>query len=113
MRPHGRGLRGARGASPESIWALVRRWMDSGPALTGASRNDRVAATSEILHPRPQLHLPAPGAARLLQHAPIARGDGVGVEHRIRFVRRVLTRGAPDAAIDHEMRDMDALRRQL
>src|SRR4051812_28761041 len=113
MRPPWGRHSGAREARARDLSALVRRWMDSGPALTGASRNDRVAAMSEILHPRPQLHLPAPGAARLLQHAPIAGGDGVGVEHRIRSVRRVLTGGAPDATIDHEMRDVNALRRQL
>src|SRR3954447_11695143 len=70
-------------------------------------------SSSKLLHPGPQLQLPAPGAARLLQHVPVALRDGIGIEHRIRLLRRFRARYAPDAAIDHEMRDMDALRRQF
>src|SRR4029077_14604878 len=37
----------------------------------------------KLLHPGPQLELPAPGAARLLQHVPVAERNRVGIEHRI------------------------------
>src|SRR5246127_4509566 len=66
---------------------------------------------SKLLHPRPQFHFPGPGAARLLQYVPVAQRDGIGIEPGIRAIRRILPRGAADAAIDHKMRDMDALRR--
>src|SRR5260370_25432791 len=55
------------------------------------ARNDENVSPScsEFLDPRPQFHLPGPGAARLLQHVPITEGDGVGIEHRIRPVGRL------------------------
>src|SRR6202453_5133708 len=72
------------------------------PVIAAASRDSRrlgipdhprprmmtsecVAASSirnlEFLDPWPQFEFPGPCAARLLQHAPIAGGDGVGIEH--------------------------------
>src|ERR1700681_4526705 len=68
---------------------------------------------SELLDPRPQFQFPGPGATRLLQHVPVAQRNGVGIEHRIRPLGRLGARRAADAAIDHEMRDVNALRRQL
>src|SRR5439155_9237784 len=68
---------------------------------------------SKLLHPGPQLQLPAPGTARLLQNVPIALRDRIGIEHRIRLVRGLGTRRAADAAVDDEMRDMDAVRREF
>src|SRR4029078_7795437 len=67
----------------------------------------------KLLDPRPQFQLPGPGAARLLQHVPVARGNGVGVEHRVRPVGGFSARRTADAAVDDEMRDMNALRRQF
>src|SRR6185437_1030047 len=67
----------------------------------------------KLLHPGPQFHLRGPGAARLLQHVPIAHRDRVGIEKRVRPLGRIEPRGAADAAIDDKMRDMDALRRQF
>ena len=37
----------------------------------------------ELLDPRPDLDLPAPGAAVLLQRGPVGLGDGVGVEQAV------------------------------
>ncbi len=67
----------------------------------------------ELLHPRPQFHLPGPGAARLAQYVPVTQGNRIGVEHRVRPVGRLSARRAADAAVDDEVRDMDALRRQF
>src|ERR1700729_48777 len=68
---------------------------------------------SEFLHPWPQFDFPGPGAAWLLQHAPIAGGDGIGIEHGIRPVRGLGARGAANAAVYDEMRDVNPLRRQF
>src|SRR5260221_10677555 len=67
----------------------------------------------KLLHPWPQFHFPGPGAARLLQHAPVTQGNGIGIEHRIRPVGWLSARGAANAAVDDEMRDVNALRRQF
>src|SRR5262249_21945186 len=67
----------------------------------------------KLLHPWPQFQLPGPGAARLLQHIPVAQGNSIGIEECIRPVGRIWPRGAADAAVDDEMRDVDALRRQF
>src|SRR5580693_5296343 len=68
---------------------------------------------SKLLHPWPQFHLPGPGAARLLQDAPIAFRDRVGIEHGVRAIGWVDAGRAADAAINDEMRDVNALRRQF
>jgi len=84
-------------------------WGQSGLPRRFAPRNDGCCwLGSKLLHPGSQLQLPAPGAARLLQHIPVALRDRVGSKHRIRLVRRFASRGTPDAAVDDEMRDMDA-----
>src|SRR5229473_366566 len=70
-----------------------------------------VNPSSKLLHPGPQFHFPGPGAARLLQHVPVTQGNGVGIEHRIRLVGRLGARGAANAAVDDEVRDVNALRR--
>src|ERR1700744_5350149 len=54
----------------------------------------------KLLDPRPHLQLPAPGAARLLQHVPVTQGNGVGVEHRVRPVGRLDPGRAANAAGD-------------
>ena len=70
---------------------------------------------SELLHPRPQLDLQAPGAARLGEHGHVGLGDGVGVEQAVggAGVAGAAALGVPDAAVDDEMRDVDALPLQL
>src|ERR1017187_9158054 len=80
-------------------------------SLSGMGGSSPRMTESELLHPRPQLDLVRPGAARLLEHGEISRGDGVGIEQRIRADSRLDTARAPDAAVDHEMRDVNALRR--
>src|SRR3954463_1029155 len=67
----------------------------------------------KLLHPRPQFQFPGPGAARLLQHVPVAQRNGVGIEHRVGPVGGFRPRSAADTAVDDEVRDVDALRRQL
>src|SRR6266852_177743 len=69
--------------------------------------------TLEFLDPRPDLDLPAPRAAVLLERRPVGLGDGVGVEQAVGRVGRHRPRSAPDAAIDHELGNMDALGRKL
>src|SRR3954447_22049071 len=72
-----------------------------------------VVVMSKLLHPWPQFQLPGPGAARLLQYIPVAQGDRIGIEERVGPVGRIGPGRTADATIDHEMRDMNALRRQL
>ena len=63
----------------KTVWWVRVRYSPYG-CLVGLS-------PSKLLHPGPQLQLPAPGATRLLQHVPIALRDRIGIEHRIRLVR--------------------------
>src|ERR1700730_10051262 len=84
--------------------------------LLRCARNDGnvwSVTRSKLLHPWPQFQLPAPGAVRLLQQAEGAEGNGVGVEQQIRPFFKFGARGAANAAIDDEMRDMNSLRRQF
>src|SRR5690348_5934603 len=71
------------------------------------------APGSEALDPRALLHLPGPGAARLRGEGPVGFGDGVGVEHRVGPVRRLGAARIADAAVDDEVADAHALRREL
>ena len=70
---------------------------------------------SELLHPRPQLDLQAPGAARLLEHRHVGLGDGIRIEQAVGRGRVAgpAALGIPHPAVDHEMRDVDALGLQL
>src|SRR5579872_2261688 len=78
------------------------------------SRDCRLTpAGLKFLHPRPQLDLPSPGAARLTQHMQISLGDGVGIEHRVGPIRRLGPARIADRAVDDEMRDVDCSRRKL
>src|SRR3954464_12997408 len=72
-----------------------------------------VVVMSKLLHPWPQFQLPGPGAARLLQYIPVVQRNRVGIEHRVRPVGGLGANCAADAAVDHEMRDVNALRRQF
>src|SRR5215813_5477980 len=75
------------------------------------SRTNR--APLEFFGPRPHFHFPRPSATRLAQHVPIVGGDRIRSEHRVWFVCRLGPPCAANAAVDHEMRDVDALRRQF
>src|SRR6202011_5536255 len=68
---------------------------------------------SEPLDPRPELYLPGPGAARLSQDVQIGLRNGIGVEHRVGLVRSLGSARIADPAVDHEMRDVNALRREF
>src|SRR5262245_57135461 len=111
VRPRLRGTRYKR----VDGWAVLRV-----PALMRTPRPPQSGSThslpSEPFHPGAQLHLPRPGAARLLQHMQIALRDGVGVEiavggHIAALDAALL--GVAHAAVDDKVRDMDALGRQL
>src|SRR5258708_3681797 len=84
------------------------------PKLTGGRARCRVRPSrgSELLDPGPELDLRGPGAARLAQHMKIGLGDGVGVEHRVGLVGGLGAPRAADAAVDDEMRDVNALGRE-
>src|SRR6266436_4438474 len=68
---------------------------------------------SEFLHPRPQLNLPRPGAAGLMDEVYVGAGDGVGIKQAVRIVGRIRPARAFYAAVDDDMRDMNALGRKL
>src|SRR6185295_9475964 len=88
--------------------------MDSSLGWYTRCKSKKSAPPSEFLEPGPELELPGPGAAMLPVDIQVALRDLVGQQHAvIAAIRgpRVLSR--PDAAVDHEMRDVDVLRRQL
>src|SRR4029079_9512793 len=67
----------------------------------------------ELLDPGSQLDLPRPCVARLTRNVKVGIGDGVRVEQRVcAFGRHRSTRG-PNPPVDHEVRDVDVLRREL
>ena len=74
---------------------------------------ERPAAMSESLDLRSQLDLPAPSAPRLGKNRQIALSDCIGIKRAVGTIRRIGTVGAPHAAIDHEMRDMNTFGCQL
>ena len=54
-----------------------------------------------------------PQQVMLPQQIEIGLRNGVGIEHRIGLVRRLGSTRIPNCAVDHEMRDVNALRREL
>src|ERR1700756_797930 len=68
---------------------------------------------SEPLNPRPKLYLPCPGAAWLSKDVEIGFGNRIGIEQRVRLVRRLSPAGVADPTVDHEMRHVNSLRRQF
>src|SRR5438445_9638333 len=70
---------------------------------------------SEFLDPGPQLDFPGPGAAVLSVYVQVVLRDLVGVEHPVRaaFARSRIACGPRDPAVDDEVRDVDALWREL
>src|SRR4051812_40749531 len=61
----------------------------------------------KFLHPRPHLDLPSPRAAVLLQHVEISLRDCIRIQHRVRRIRCFEMTRATNAAVDHEMRNVD------
>lgn len=68
---------------------------------------------SERFDPGPQFDLGRPCAARLAQNVEISLRNCIRIEKRIWLVIRFDATRRADAAIDHEMSDMDALRLQF
>src|SRR2546421_7496080 len=70
---------------------------------------------SELLDPGPQLDFPGPGAAVLSVYVQVVLRDLVGEEHPVRaaLARSSIARATRDPAVDDEVRDVDALGRQL
>src|SRR5438552_1712166 len=73
----------------------------------------RLAARSEPLHPRAQFYLPGPSAVRLMDDVEIACSNRVRIEQARGLARRLRTPRALDAAVDHDVRHVDALRVKL
>src|SRR6266568_9571196 len=64
---------------------------------------------SEFLHPWPQLDLPRPGAAGLMDEVHVGVGDRIGIERAVRTFCRIRPARAPDTTVHHDVRDMDPL----
>src|SRR2546430_17509876 len=73
----------------------------------------RSLSPSEFLHPWPQLDLPRPGAARLMDEVHVRVGDRIGIERAVRTLGRIRPARASDTTVDHDVRDMDPLWRKL
>src|SRR5215472_5791885 len=67
----------------------------------------------EFFDPRSHFDFPGPSAAWLAQHVPITGGDCIRIEHGVWFICWFNAPRAANAAVDHEMRDVDALGRQF
>src|SRR5262245_54590301 len=93
------------GAAVNICTAIVVR---SGLALI-VVRDFGIRSALEFLDPRPHFHFPGPSAARLAQHVPIVGSNRIRIEHRVWFVCWVKPPCAANAAVDHEMRDVDTL----
>src|SRR5258708_21849909 len=115
-----------RAASDCSIAAPQRRRSAGGTAMRrsrsrarSARRQALISGQSgmalEALEPGAQLDLPGPGAAPLVVDVEIGLGDRIGLEHAVRAARAGthIATWPLDPPIDHEMRDMDVLRRQF
>src|SRR5690348_3083594 len=81
----------------------------------GSAFSERLTLPAHLksLEPGPEFDFPSPCAARLAQHVKISLSDCVGVEHRIGFIGRLDATRVADRAVDHKVRDMNTLRRQL
>src|SRR6516225_6046358 len=86
-----------------TAFAKAREWR---PYPSSSALWIRLAQSSEFLHPRPQLDLPGPGAAGLMDEVHVALGDGVRIERAVGSVGRVGPARAPDAAVDHDVSDV-------
>src|SRR4051812_37352059 len=77
----------------------------------GANSRKRDTYLSEPFQPRTYFNFPGPGAAFLADEVEIALGDRVRVQQA--GIAGLRPPRAADAAVDHHMRDVDALRVQL
>src|SRR5215208_727340 len=68
------------------------------------------AGSSEPLDPGPELDLPRPGTAVLLEQMKVRTGDRVWIEHGVGCIGRLFPTGVPDRAINHDMGHVNALR---
>jgi hypothetical protein len=65
----------------------------------------------EFFDPRSHFHFRRPSAAWLAQYVPIVGGNRIRIEHGVWFVCWLRPPCAANAAVDHEMRDVDTLGR--
>src|SRR5215212_5004101 len=72
-----------------------------------------LTARSEPLDPGPQLDLPRPGTAVLLEHMKVRAGDRVRIEPGVGCIGRLVPTGVPDRAVDDDVGDVDPLRGKL
>src|SRR6185295_6972798 len=87
--------------------------------LRSSAPSPRVAgrgkASSPLLHPRPQIELMGPGAARLAMQHPVILGDRLRVENAVVTLQRgalgeiLADPGGVDRAVDHNVRHVNAL----
>src|SRR5690348_11362671 len=122
-----------------STWCVLRQAQDEEYRawhLSGATKNgphpelvegrtailQRHRACSQPLprlNPRPEVELVGPGAALLAMELPVIFGDGIRSENAVALLEGVALRkivadeGGVDGAVDHDMRDMDALGAEL
>ena len=72
-----------------------------------------LTAGLEPLDPGPELDLPRPDAAVLLEKMKVRAGNGVWIEHGVGCFRRLFPTGVPDRAINHHVGHVNALRGKL
>src|SRR5204863_4621433 len=89
--------------------------MSSAAVLRRAASPFRRRTLSKPLDPGTKFELPSPRAAVLAVHVKVVPGDLVGQQHAVLapLIRARIFRRLADPAVDDEMRDVDALRRQL
>src|SRR5690242_3861781 len=86
-----------------------KSWMaGTSPAMTESCASNKQKPALEPLHPWPQLDLPRPGAARLMDEVKIGGRDCLGIKQAVGCVRWLGPACAPDAAIDNDMRHVDS-----
>src|SRR5581483_4975522 len=67
----------------------------------------------EAFCPRTKIDFVRPGVSRLREHVDIGLGDGVGIERAVWLIDRLRPSRGADAAVDVEVRDVNALRAEL
>src|SRR5207249_2464775 len=106
---------------PGGNGTITRTGFDGYACASARQGNSRIAASrrlvliSKPLDPGTKFELPRPGAAVLAVHVKVVPGDLVGQQHAVLapLIRARVSRRLADPAVDDEMRDVDAFRRQL
>src|SRR5205085_12312436 len=93
--------------------ALAAARYTCGASPTHSLPRPREPQPLEPLDPGPQLDLPRPGAVRLVDEVEIACGDRIRVEQARGLAGRFGAARALDPAVDHDMRNVNALRMKL